>query len=239
MIHTISRISVAAACVALASSVTPLTSVAQRAGSAAGVTSNAATADADIDGLSRAGEARAVGPDSAKVVVLEFMDFACPTCRAFHIARADSLRRSAGADVRIVYVTFLFSDHPRSWHAAEAGICAGVASGSAGYMGMADRLYRNADTWKNARDPGSTFARYAREAGIDTVAFNECRARDAAAPLILSDLETANRLGVQGTPTFIIAPRGATSAEQTARVSGDVPIAQLMQLITQARAKAR
>jgi protein-disulfide isomerase len=201
--------------------------------------SGSATADADIDPLSRAGEARAIGPDTAQVVVLEFIDFACPTCRAFHIQRGDSLRRAVGPNVRIVYVTFLFSDHPRSWHAAEAGICAGAVAGSAGYLAMADRLYRNADEWKNARDPGPLFGKYAREAGIDSVTFADCRARDAAAPLILSDLETARRIGVDGTPTFIIAPRGATSADQTSRTSGNVSITDLMALIDAARAKAK
>jgi protein-disulfide isomerase len=173
------------------------------------------------------------------VVVLEFMDFTCSFCRSFHIARMDSLRRAVGADVRIVFVNAVYSERMRSWHAAEAGICAGMAGGTSAYLGMAGRLYRNVETWRDARDPGPTFARYAREAGADTAAFNDCRSRATAAPLMLADVETANRLGVERTPTFIIAPRGATSAEQTARVTGDVPIAQLMQLITEARQKAK
>lgn len=218
--------------------VAPYAAFAQRAGGSS-LAGGGATAEADIDGLSRAGEARASGPDTAKVVVLEFIDFACPTCRAFHLSRADSLRRAAGADVRIVYVTFLFADHPRSWHAAEAGICAGLASGGAGYSTMANQLFQNADSWKNARDPGPLFARYAKDAAVDAAAFADCIARDAAAPLILSDLETGGRLGVNGTPTFIIAPRGATSAEQTSRVEGDVPIAELLDHIAKARAKAK
>ncbi|HKS06542.1 MAG TPA: thioredoxin domain-containing protein [Gemmatimonadaceae bacterium] len=238
MTYRISCRVAAAAFISLAAlSATPVS--AQRAGGAAGITSNAATAEADTLALARAGDSRAIGPDSAMVVLLEFMDFTCSFCRSFHIARMDSLKRAIGSDVRLVFVNAVYSERLRSWHAAEAGICAGLASGTDGYLGMADRLYRNVDTWKNARDPGATFTRYAREAGVDTVAFNDCRARDAAAPLMLADIETANRLGIERTPTFIIAPRGATSAEQTARVSGDVPIAQLMQLITEARKKAK
>jgi len=198
-----------------------------------------ATVDADTLPLARAGEARAIGPDTAKVIVLEFLDFECPTCRTFHMQRGDSLRRAIGPDVRIVYVTFLFSNHMRSWHSAEAGVCAGVAGGQKGYLAMADRLFEHADVWKEERDPGATFMRYAREAGIDTAAFADCRARDAAAPLILSDLEAAARLGVQGTPTFVVVPRGATSAEQSARTAGNVSIADLMKLIEQARARAK
>lgn len=235
MTHTISRFAVACAVAAM---VTSSPSLAQRA-TGSSLAGGAATAEADTLALARAGDARAIGPDSAMVVVLEFMDFTCSFCRSFHIARMDSLKRAIGSDVRLVFVNAVYSERLRSWHAAEAGVCAGLASGTEGYLGMADRLYRNVDAWKNARDPGATFTRYAREAGVDTAAFNDCRARDTAAPLMLADVETANRLGIERTPTFIIAPRGATSAEQTARVTGDVPMAQLLQLITEARKKAR
>jgi protein-disulfide isomerase len=197
------------------------------------------TSDADVDPLSRAGDARAVGPDTAHVIVIEFFDYSCPVCQAFHAARHDSLLKAVGPDVRVAYVTSLITTHLRAFHAAEAAVCASVAGGQKAYAGMSDRLFMHASEWSDAFDPGPTFARYAREIGIDTAAFSDCRARDAAAPLILTDLEMANKFAVTGTPTFIIIPRGATSADDALRASGNVPISQLTTLIAQARAKAK
>jgi protein-disulfide isomerase len=118
-------------------------------------------------------------------------------------------------------------------------MCAGAVGGKLGYTGMADRLYRHQAEWSEASDPGPTFMRYAKEGAIDTAAFADCRARDAVAPLILADLETAGKFAIEGTPTFIVIPRGATSAEEGLRASGNVAISELTALITQARAKAK
>jgi protein-disulfide isomerase len=197
------------------------------------------TSDADIDPLSRAGDARAVGPDTAHVIVLEFFDFSCPVCQVFHATRHDSLLKAVGPDVRVAYVTYLITTHLRGFHAAEAAVCASVAGGQKAYAGMSDRLFLHSSEWAEAFDPGPAFIRYAREIGVDTAAFGDCRARDAAAPLILTDLEMANKFAITGTPTFIVIPRGATSADQALRISGNVPISELMKLVVEARAKAK
>jgi len=215
---------------ALAATFAPIEAMAQQA---------AARADADVELLSKAGDARAIGADSARVIVIEFLDFACPTCQLFHVQRGDSLKRALGADVRLVYVTLLHPNFLRSYHAAEAANCASVAGGRVAYTGMADRLFRNATEWSDAGDPSPVFARYARELRVDSVAFEKCRAQDQTAPLIVSDMGTAATFGVEGTPTFVMIPRGAQSPDDALRISGNVSIAQLTQLISQARDKAK
>lgn len=197
------------------------------------------TAEDDVERLSRAGDGRAIGPDSAKVTLIEFLDYACPTCRAFHLAKADSLRRMVGPDVRIAYFTFLITDHLRAFHGAEAALCGGFVGGSAGYLKMADAIFSNQDEWKDALDPSPLFDRYAKGAGLDAAAYAECRARDAVAPMIVSDLYTADKFEVQGTPTFVVMPRGATGLDQTFRTSGNVPVKDILDLVAQARAKAK
>lgn len=197
------------------------------------------TAFADDDALARAGDARTIGPDSARVIVLEFFDYSCPVCQAFHATRRDSLVRAVGPDVRIAYVSYFITSHRRGFHAAAAAACAGFVGGQKAYTAMSDRLFLHSSEWSDALDPGPTFVRYAKEIGLDNAAYSDCRARDAAAPLILTDLEMATKFGISGTPTFIIIPRGATSADDALRISGNVSIAQLTDLISQARAKAK
>jgi protein-disulfide isomerase len=196
-------------------------------------------ADKDLEALSRAGAGRSVGPDTARVEIIEFLDFACTTCQQFHMQRGDSLRRALGPDVRLVYVNFLHTNFLRSFHAAEAANCAALVGGREAYTGMADRLFRNASEWSDAEDPSDAFARYAHEIRIDTAAFGRCRALDTTAPLVVNDMQTAQVFGIEGTPEFIFVPRGAQSAAEALRISGNVSIAQITALIAQARAKAK
>jgi protein-disulfide isomerase len=204
-----------------------------------GGASPAGSAERDLEALSRAGAGRSVGPDTARVEVIEFLDFACVTCQQFHIQRGDSLRRALGPDVRLVYINLLHTNFLRSFHAAEAANCAAMIGGREAYTGMADRLFRNASEWSDAEDPSDIFTRYAREIRVDTAAFSKCRALDTTAPLVVNDMQTAQVFGVDGTPEFIFVPRGAQSASEALRITGNVSIAQITALIAQARAKAK
>jgi len=195
--------------------------------------------DADLERLSRAGSARTVGPDSAKVMVLEFLDFECPVCAAFHVQRSDSLKKALGTDVRMVYVNFPLTQHMFSLHGAEAASCAGAVGGREGFTKMADALYRQQKDWAESATPGRVFMRMAQTAGLDTVAFADCTGRDLVAPLILSDLETAGKFGIRGTPTFVVLSSGAKSADEAMSVAGNVPMSQIIDMITKARASAK
>jgi protein-disulfide isomerase len=195
--------------------------------------------DADVERLSRAGTARTVGNDSARVLVLEFLDFECPICAAFHVQRGDSLRAALGSDVRMVYVNFPLTQHMYSLHGAEAATCAGAIGGKTAFTKMADALYRQQKEWVQSDDPTPFFVRYAQQAGVDAAAFADCRVRDVMAPLILSDLETAGKFGIGGTPTFVVLAQGAKSANDAFSVAGNVPVSQIVDLINKARASIK
>jgi protein-disulfide isomerase len=195
--------------------------------------------DADLERLSRAGTARTVGPDSAKVMVLEFLDFECPVCAAFHVQRSDSLKKALGTDVRMVYVNFPLTQHMFSLHSAEAATCAGAVGGRDGFTKVADALYRQQKEWAESANPGRLFMRMAQQAGLDTVAFADCTGRDLVAPLLLSDIETAAKFGIRGTPTFIVLAEGAKSADEAQAASGNVAMSQLLAMIAKARSAAK
>jgi protein-disulfide isomerase len=195
--------------------------------------------DADLELLSRAGDARTLGPDSAKIMVLEFADFECSVCAAFHVQRGDSLKKALGPDVRMVYVNFPLTQHMYSLHSAEAAACGGAVGGREGFTKVSDALYRRQKEWADAPDPGRVFMRIAQTAGLDTVAFADCRARDLVAPLLLSDLETAGKFAIRGTPTFVVLAAGARSADEAQAASGNVPMSQIIEMIAKARASAK
>lgn len=195
--------------------------------------------DADLERLSRAGIARTVGPDSAKVMVLEFLDFECPVCAAFHVQRADSLKKALGPDTRLVFVNFPLTNHMFSLHSAEAATCAGAVGGHDGFMKVADALYRQQKDWAEADNPTRVFMRIAQQAGVDTASFADCRSRDLVAPLLLSDIDMAGKFGIRGTPTFVVLAAGAKSAQEAQVASGNVAMSQLIEMIAKARASAK
>lgn len=197
------------------------------------------TADDDVELLERAGEARTVGPDSARILLIEFLDYQCSVCAAFHRERGDSLKRALTPDVRLVYANFPLSSHLRSLHSAEAAMCAAGVGGTAAYAAMADRLLRGQGEWGEAFDASSVFARYAREIGLNAAAFADCQARDVPAALILSDLNMAARFAIAGTPTFVVLRTDARSPDEALRIAGNAPLKDILDLVAKARAQTR
>ncbi len=49
--------------------------------------------------------------------------------------------------------------------------------------------------------------KFAADLGLDTAKFNSCVDTDKTKPIIDKDVEDARRLGIQGTPTFLVNGR--------------------------------
>ena len=201
--------------------------------------SAAQTASGERDLLVKADAARGVGPDTSMVVLLEFFDFSCSACQQFHAQLGDSLKQAAGRDVRVVYMGYLIPRFLRSYHAAEAALCAGALGGHEAYAAMSDRLLRRASEWSDARETTPIFAKYAAEAKVDAAAFADCTARDLMAPVILSDMSVASTFEINSTPTFVVIPRGAAGPEDVQKLEGVSSMVQLREAIAAARAKAK
>lgn len=156
----------------------------------------------------------------ATLTLHEFVDHACPSCRAFTLSRGDSLRalaRSRGVDivVRVSPIAALL----RGGHAAEAAFCAGALGGARTFTTMHHLLFDEQERWRHLGTPLSHFVRMAHVAGVDSVAFRRCVANGTMRPLVIADQQLAGRLAVDGTPTLIIT-RG-DAADRGVRVVGD------------------
>ncbi|HUF12518.1 MAG TPA: thioredoxin domain-containing protein [Longimicrobiales bacterium] len=154
--------------------------------------------------LEAAAMARARGAEGAPVVVFEIADFQCPYCARFAedvFPHIDSAYVRTGL-VQWVYVNLPLPAHREAWGAAEAALCAGAVSGR--FWPMHDLLYARQDEWSGAVDAPRRFEAYAREAGVDTEAYDLCVADDRVAPLIVQDVLGASAAQIAGTPTFIV-----------------------------------
>jgi protein-disulfide isomerase len=190
-----------------------------------------ATADGEL--LNRADSVRVRLAESPTVILVEFVDFACSDCRAFHLERADSLKTLVEAEDLI----YAFRVYPiprllRGYHGAEAAFCAGGVGGRPAFEAMTHLLFQRQGYWARAFDPEPLILAYARELGLPA-AFDDCVRRDAVSPLILADARQGAQLGVPGTPTYVVLRVGED--QPVDMFYGNQPMERFREAIARAR----
>ncbi len=136
------------------------------------------------------------GPPGARVTLVEYADFECPTCgEAYHVLR--QVRRAFGPNLRFVFRHFpLRVSHPHSLAAAKA---AEAAAEQGQFWEMHDRLFEGQTDLTDA-----ALFRHAGELGLDRDRFRRDIGSPEAEARILEHLASGMQSGVKGTPTFFI-----------------------------------
>jgi protein-disulfide isomerase len=166
--------------------------------------------DADRELIRRAHEARIVGSEDADVTLDEYVDFACPDCRAFTLRYADELEALVLEENVLYSVRFYpIPRLMRGYQAAEAALCAGAIGGREAFAAARSGIFEQMDVWRPKLDPRPVLEEIVGDVGIEMEAWRDCVERDAVAPLILSDVSAANRAGLTGTPSFFFNRAGA------------------------------
>jgi Na+/H+ antiporter NhaA len=138
------------------------------------------------------------GPSETLVTLLEYGDLECPYC-----GQAERVIRELLSDfgeLRYVWRHLPLNDvHPNAQLAAEA---AEAASAQGRFWEMHDTLFHHQDALR-LRD----LLGYAEELGLDLERFREHLRKRKGASRIAEDVESADRSGVAGTPSFFINGR--------------------------------
>ena len=162
------------------------------------------------------------GPHEAPVTLVEYGDFECPYC-----GRAEPVVRevlSDFADVRYVWRHLPLSDvHPNAQIAAEA---AEAAARQGAFWEMHDLLLEH----QGDLEPRDLIG-YAEQLGLDVERFREDLRRGTGAPRIEEDVDSADRSGVTGTPTFFINGRRHAGAYDVQTLSAAVRAAGARSLV--------
>jgi protein-disulfide isomerase len=139
---------------------------------------------------------RVIGPETAKVTVVEYGDYECPYCGAAHPV-TKALQQALGDELRFAYRHFPLSQiHPHSYQAAEAAEAAGAQDR---FWEMHDMLFEN-----QRRLSTQDLLAYAGALGLELEPFAADLAEHRHAPKIREDFLSGVRSGVNGTPTFFI-----------------------------------
>ncbi|HST58427.1 MAG TPA: thioredoxin domain-containing protein [Longimicrobium sp.] len=145
-----------------------------------------------------------MGPADAPVVIIEFSDFQCPFCKQARDLLVDLRQRYPG-QVAVVYRHLPLATHRYAERAALASECAAEQGAFEAYH---DALYARPDSI------GVTpWDRYAERAAVrDLPRFRECVESQRLFARVQADLRAAGRIGLNGTPAFIVNGKGFTGS---------------------------
>ncbi len=136
------------------------------------------------------------GPPTAKVTLVEYGDYQCPSCLQAHPIMLD-IQEYMGGRMRLVFRNFpLTTIHPDAQNAAEA---AEAAAAQGKFWEMHHYLFEH-----QSRLDGVALLGYAGDIGLDVARFMADLDSHRFAPRIHEDSVSGVRSGVNGTPTFII-----------------------------------
>jgi protein-disulfide isomerase len=148
------------------------------------------------------------GRDDAPVTIVEFTDFQCPYCRKAE-ATLDQVLAAYGENVRLIHMDFPLPHHSGAFGAAIAARC---ADEQGKFWPYHDALLASQSNFTAAG-----FKSLARELGLDPANFGRCLDSGRYAAEVESDRSVGERIGISGTPSFVINHKAIAGAASFAQ----------------------
>jgi len=139
-----------------------------------------------------------IGSKDAPLTMVEFTDFQCPFCQRFHVQTFAELKKNYidTGKLRFVSRDLPLDFHPNALQAAQAGRCAGEQGQ---FWAMRDRMNSNPDKLDLA-----SLAGFAQDLKLNVANFRSCIDSGKYKNAIHSDSQTAEKIGANGTPSFVL-----------------------------------
>ena len=150
-----------------------------------------------------------LGNASAKVTIIEFGDYQCPSCRLFWREIEPRLKKEYvdTGKVKLVFRDFPIKEiHPDATAAAMAAQC---AADQGKYWEYHDRIFREQDKGTDdvVRFKAADLKKWGAAIRLDATAFNACVDSARYQDEVAKDYADGIAVGIQGTPTFFINGR--------------------------------
>lgn len=138
-----------------------------------------------------------VGPTDAQVTLVEFGDFQCPSCAAFHPTLNALKEAYSDSSVRFVYRQYpLTQIHEHAQLAAEASL---EAQAQGKFWEYHDLLFENQRNLEQF-----SLEQYAQQLELDMDAFGAALNDGRHKAAVTQDVSDGTAVGVRGTPTIFI-----------------------------------
>lgn len=141
-----------------------------------------------------------LGSPSATVTLVEFGDYQCPACSAYHTV-VKQLTEKYKESLSLVFRNFPLPSHPNALPAARAVEAAGLQGK---FWEMYDKVYETQAEWSTEKNAAEIFAGYAKDLGLNGDKFSNDMKSTEVQKRIDRDVNDANVLGVNATPTFYL-----------------------------------
>jgi protein-disulfide isomerase len=150
-----------------------------------------------------------LGPNEARVTVVEFADFECPACGELHPRLQAVLRQYP--QVRFVYKDYPLSQiHPWARTASLAGRCVYNLNHTA-FWRFYDAVYEN-QALISAESAWDKMMEYSAASGVDTDKVKACMNTPEAAQAIDASFAQGQKLEITSTPTLFVNGRRTVGA---------------------------
>lgn len=152
-----------------------------------------------------------LGNPDAPVEVIEYFDFQCPVCQTASnsIVKPIVEKYVASGDVKFTYKFFPVLDDPgrRVYESTRSAVAAYCAAEQNAFWPYQQILFARRGTGNRGEYSDRNLIAFARRAGLNMDAFNECFNSDYAEAYIKNEEFKAAQLGILGTPTFFVNNR--------------------------------
>jgi len=150
-----------------------------------------------------------LGKPDAKVLIIEFGDYQCPSCRMFWQDVEPRLKKEYidTGKAKLVFRDFpIVQIHPEALLAAEAVDCAGDQNK---YWEFHDKVFREQYNKGDdlVRFKAADLKKWAKDIKLDQPKFDQCLDSEKFKEEVLKDKADGDAVSVQGTPTFFINGR--------------------------------
>ncbi|HEY8106402.1 MAG TPA: thioredoxin domain-containing protein [Gemmatimonadales bacterium] len=147
-----------------------------------------------------------LGADSAKVEITEYADYQCPFCQTFSTLQMPTIKERLidTGRLRWRYRDFPLLQHSFSRVAAHSAAC---ADDQGKYWEQHRRIYEGQADWAESRDAAPIFRQYAGASGLDLTRYDACMKAAKFAGRIQASYDEGVRVGVNATPTLLVAGR--------------------------------
>ena len=155
-------------------------------------------------------EYNVLGSVDAPVTLYEFSSFGCGHCADFHLNMLPELKKEYidTGMVKLVYVAFPIGE--KSMKLSMLSKCIPDDK----YFDFLNLVYEKQRVWSFSLNSEKLFVEYAKQEGVNEEKAIECMSNDSIYQEILHIQEqSASKLNVQGTPSFLIKSNGSDSEE--------------------------
>jgi protein-disulfide isomerase len=156
-----------------------------------------------------------LGPENAKVTVIEYASASCPHCANFYKTTFQDLKKDY---IDTGKIRFIFREFPHNQPGLAAFMLARCAPKDK-FFPMVDMFFEQQDKWLQA--PRDELFKIAQLAGFTQESFDACLKNEEVAKGIISVRDQAEGFGVDSIPTFFINGeklKGETSIEEFRKI---------------------